>query len=265
MLVSTRWLLRPNPTRLIADNLKRAGWSWGCVSTVDSNGRTIWIVDAHRDNGKRFVVRADEKLTAFLELESMTKCKRQTGGPTARLPGGAGSIAGLGLRRNQLSHTCTPLGLPATVGYIVIGNEGIVVGDHREAALRSQDIRMSAEHGGSPRSSNIASTVGEGLFGQKSLTASRPHQPIGFCRRTHIGANEIESPHRAKLGIRSGNHCNEKFQSNPCVIRDSGVQLAGRCVTPAKRKAFRCACGGKVECVRFSGTAADCEVKTHHA
>jgi hypothetical protein len=38
------------------------------VSAIDSNGRTIWIVDAHRDNGKRFVVRADEKLTAFLEL-----------------------------------------------------------------------------------------------------------------------------------------------------------------------------------------------------
>jgi len=32
-------------------------------------GRTIWIADAHRDNGKRFVVRADERLTAFLELE----------------------------------------------------------------------------------------------------------------------------------------------------------------------------------------------------
>jgi hypothetical protein len=29
----------------------------------------MWIVDAHRDDGKRFVVRADEKLTAFLELE----------------------------------------------------------------------------------------------------------------------------------------------------------------------------------------------------
>jgi len=27
------------------------------------------IADAHRDDGKRFVVRADEKLTAFLELE----------------------------------------------------------------------------------------------------------------------------------------------------------------------------------------------------
>jgi hypothetical protein len=38
--------------------------------SVDANGRTIWIADAHRDDGKRFVVRADEKLTAFMELES---------------------------------------------------------------------------------------------------------------------------------------------------------------------------------------------------
>jgi hypothetical protein len=29
-----------------------------------------WIADAHRGDGKRFVVRADEKLTAFIELES---------------------------------------------------------------------------------------------------------------------------------------------------------------------------------------------------
>jgi len=37
---------------------------------ADREGRTIWIVDSHRDDGKRFVVRADEKLTAFLELET---------------------------------------------------------------------------------------------------------------------------------------------------------------------------------------------------
>jgi hypothetical protein len=55
---------------IIADNLSKAGWSWGCVSTVDPCGRTIFIADAHRDDGKRFVVRAGEKLTAFLELES---------------------------------------------------------------------------------------------------------------------------------------------------------------------------------------------------
>ena len=43
--------------------------SWGCVSAIDSNERTIWIADAHRD-GKRFIVRADELLTAFLEPET---------------------------------------------------------------------------------------------------------------------------------------------------------------------------------------------------
>jgi hypothetical protein len=36
---------------------------------LDCEGRTIWIADAHRGDGKRFVVRADEKLTAFMELE----------------------------------------------------------------------------------------------------------------------------------------------------------------------------------------------------
>jgi tetratricopeptide (TPR) repeat protein len=39
-------------------------------SIVDSEGRTIWIADAHRGDGKRFVVRADEKLTAFMQLEA---------------------------------------------------------------------------------------------------------------------------------------------------------------------------------------------------
>jgi len=55
---------------IIADNLKKRGWSLGYISTVDCQGRTIWIVDAHRDDGKRFVVRADEKLSAFVELEA---------------------------------------------------------------------------------------------------------------------------------------------------------------------------------------------------
>jgi len=30
----------------------------------------IWIADAHRDDGNRFVVHADEKLTALMELEA---------------------------------------------------------------------------------------------------------------------------------------------------------------------------------------------------
>ena len=55
---------------IIADNLKQAGWNLGWVSAVDSNGRTIWIVDAH-GSGKGFIVRADEMLTAFMELEAV--------------------------------------------------------------------------------------------------------------------------------------------------------------------------------------------------
>jgi hypothetical protein len=45
---------------IIADNLKKRGWSLGWVSAVDSNGRTIWIADAHCDDGKRFVAHAKE-------------------------------------------------------------------------------------------------------------------------------------------------------------------------------------------------------------
>jgi hypothetical protein len=63
---------------IIADNLSKAGFSWGCVSAIDSNGRTIWIADAHRDDGKRFVVRADEKLTAFVELEAAIRSSSES-------------------------------------------------------------------------------------------------------------------------------------------------------------------------------------------
>jgi hypothetical protein len=48
---------------------------WGWVSAIDLEGRTIWIVDAH-GYGKRFIVRADEKLTAFVELESAVRAVR---------------------------------------------------------------------------------------------------------------------------------------------------------------------------------------------
>jgi hypothetical protein len=62
-----------NPPRvkyweIIADNLSKAGWSWGCVSAVDSRRRTIFIADAHRSSGKRLAARADEKFALFLEF-----------------------------------------------------------------------------------------------------------------------------------------------------------------------------------------------------
>jgi hypothetical protein len=78
--VSSQFLWQPDQMRadnllaamkdweIIADNIHKAGWSLGWVSALDLEGRTIWIVDAH-SYGKRFIVRADEMLTAFLELQ----------------------------------------------------------------------------------------------------------------------------------------------------------------------------------------------------
>jgi hypothetical protein len=63
-------MLLPELGDIVAGNLAERGWSWGYVSAVDSSGRTMFVADAHRGDRKRFVVRADEKLTAFLELES---------------------------------------------------------------------------------------------------------------------------------------------------------------------------------------------------
>ena len=58
-LVRDQEAVGSNPTSPI-------GYSRG----MDAHGRTIFVIDAHRDDGKRFVVHADEKLTASMELES---------------------------------------------------------------------------------------------------------------------------------------------------------------------------------------------------
>jgi hypothetical protein len=54
---------------------QKSRFSVGWVSALDLKGRRIWIVDAH-GYGKRFIVRADEKLTAFVELESAIRASQ---------------------------------------------------------------------------------------------------------------------------------------------------------------------------------------------
>jgi len=39
------------------------------LSDLIPTGEPIWIADAHRDDGRRFIVRSDEKLSTFVELE----------------------------------------------------------------------------------------------------------------------------------------------------------------------------------------------------
>jgi len=63
---------RQNPPREVLGNNRQPSQEGGCslgyVSTIDSKGRDIFVADAHRD-GMRFIVRADDPLTAFIELE----------------------------------------------------------------------------------------------------------------------------------------------------------------------------------------------------
>jgi hypothetical protein len=39
------------------------------TTAIDADAGNLYIIDAHRDDGRRFVVRSDQLLTAFLELE----------------------------------------------------------------------------------------------------------------------------------------------------------------------------------------------------
>jgi len=55
---------------IIADNLSKAGWSWGCSSEIDWTGRVLFTADAFAPDGRRFTVLADDRLSAFLELHA---------------------------------------------------------------------------------------------------------------------------------------------------------------------------------------------------
>ena len=65
----------PRGFKVAARHEPRREWAGvGAMSQLRiATARTIFVADAHRDNGKRFVVRADEKLAAFLELERVTR------------------------------------------------------------------------------------------------------------------------------------------------------------------------------------------------
>ncbi len=66
----------------VAKQLSKAGWTWGHVRYV-RNGRYIDMVDAHGVDGKRYVVWADDKLSAFVELERMLNCRKPASGTDA--------------------------------------------------------------------------------------------------------------------------------------------------------------------------------------
>src|SRR5207248_7937629 len=68
--------IRPSRMRLLRLRRRAKSHQFGLGSQQSIEGRTIWIADAHGYR-KRFIARADEILTSFLELEAGLAAKRQ--------------------------------------------------------------------------------------------------------------------------------------------------------------------------------------------
>jgi hypothetical protein len=43
---------------IIGDNLSKAGWNCGCISSTDREGRQFWVVAAECKDAERFIVHA---------------------------------------------------------------------------------------------------------------------------------------------------------------------------------------------------------------
>ncbi len=63
----------------IADNLRNAGFSWGCSCERDSISRVLFTADAYALDGRRFTVLADDRLSAFVELHAAIHRQVETG------------------------------------------------------------------------------------------------------------------------------------------------------------------------------------------
>jgi hypothetical protein len=69
--------------KLIASQLSKAGWTFLHSSHVDDTGRLLVTVDAHRGDGKRFIVQSEEIETCFLEMQTeLTQLSSSGGGRT---------------------------------------------------------------------------------------------------------------------------------------------------------------------------------------
>ena len=58
-------------TDIICRELAERGWSYGHTRSIDAEGRLLYVADARRRDGHRYVARAETLLTAYMELRGM--------------------------------------------------------------------------------------------------------------------------------------------------------------------------------------------------
>ena len=60
-----------HPWEHIADEISKAGWSYGYVKQCVALKGWLWTVDAHRSDGHRYASQIETLLTAFIELQKV--------------------------------------------------------------------------------------------------------------------------------------------------------------------------------------------------
>ena len=53
---------------MIADKIAAAGWTYSYYQAYDKGSREVWIAEAHKDDGHKYIAKAETLLTAFIEL-----------------------------------------------------------------------------------------------------------------------------------------------------------------------------------------------------
>jgi hypothetical protein len=91
---------RQNARREVLENDRR-GLSarvlwWGCSWQIDATSQVLYTADAYRFEGKRFTVIADDKPTAFFELERII--------PISQMPNDSAKPNGYQSRRSRSSR-----------------------------------------------------------------------------------------------------------------------------------------------------------------
>jgi hypothetical protein len=59
----------------LADDLTKAGWGCGSISSTNHEGRQYWLVAAEREDAGRLIIHAHDMPTAFLELHAAIHCQ----------------------------------------------------------------------------------------------------------------------------------------------------------------------------------------------
>ena len=53
---------------MIADKMAAAGWTYGYYRAYDKCAREVWIAEAHKDDGHKYIAKAETLMTVFIEL-----------------------------------------------------------------------------------------------------------------------------------------------------------------------------------------------------